>query len=52
MKPIVAYAPTIDTGMIGSESQLSNHARNYPVVENSQTTEDSREMNLSRLAKL
>lgn len=30
MKPIVAYAPAIDTGMIGSESQLSNHARNYP----------------------
>jgi len=30
MKPIVAYAPAIDKGLIGSESQLSNHERNYP----------------------
>lgn len=29
MKPILAYAPAIDIGLIGSESQLSNFATNF-----------------------
>lgn len=29
IKPILAYAPAIDIGLIGSESQLSNNSRKY-----------------------
>lgn len=29
IKPILAYAPAIDVGLIGSESKLSDHPRNY-----------------------
>lgn len=29
IKPLLAYAPAIDVGLIGSESQLSNNSRKY-----------------------
>lgn len=29
IKPLIAYAPAIDIGLIGSESQLSNNSRKY-----------------------
>lgn len=32
IKPILAYAPAIDVGLIGSESRLSDYPKNIVVV--------------------